>query len=324
MQTLNPDSDGDRVEDGYEFQSARDLNDPGFLPYPGKRPYPNPLDRDAATDFDGDGLTLYSEQRLWNYHSDRVGSSRSLDSLSYSDGTKYSIYDRDGYGRRRPALAAAGYEREQNFRDWAAASGRDRVLLYEIDGAGNRITVVRSLFDVNRDGEVSSGHRDGYRHSESSYYDTDESSFLDDGERDEDADGLINVDESAAVNQTLKRRMTPEFWNGRYQETSYSIVYAGTAFDDPDTDGDSVRDGADDLDFDDVPNIMELSRSMAIGDRDPSDATETDVPPSRPFYGRVNPFNPCLPDARSRTCPRYVPDPGWAPFDGSPNYLAFE
>src|SRR5215218_6046486 len=41
------DSDGDGVEDGYEYQSARDLNDDEYqgdpnevLPYPGKRPYP--------------------------------------------------------------------------------------------------------------------------------------------------------------------------------------------------------------------------------------------------------------------------------------------
>ena len=41
------DTDGDSVEDGYEYQAAVDLNhNPRSLPlpYPGKRPYPNPLD----------------------------------------------------------------------------------------------------------------------------------------------------------------------------------------------------------------------------------------------------------------------------------------
>ena len=34
-------------------------------------------------------------------------------------------------------------------------------------------------------------------------------------------------------------------------------------------------------------------------------------------YGRVNPFNPCLPDPSSRTCPTYIPfGAAWAPFDG--------
>ena len=49
------DTDGDGVADGYEYQSARDLNDDeyqqpnAFLPYPGKRPYPNPLDPRTRT-----------------------------------------------------------------------------------------------------------------------------------------------------------------------------------------------------------------------------------------------------------------------------------
>ena len=48
MDTCSTDSDGDGVEDGYEYQSARDLNDDeyqspnAYLPYPGKRPYAEP------------------------------------------------------------------------------------------------------------------------------------------------------------------------------------------------------------------------------------------------------------------------------------------
>ena len=47
----NADSDGDGVEDGYEFQSAKDLNDDEYqhpnqnLPYPGKQPVPEPAVR---------------------------------------------------------------------------------------------------------------------------------------------------------------------------------------------------------------------------------------------------------------------------------------
>ena len=40
------------------------------MPYPGKRPYPNPLDpSDADTDFDGDVLPLTDEHKLWRYTS---------------------------------------------------------------------------------------------------------------------------------------------------------------------------------------------------------------------------------------------------------------
>ena len=85
---LNPcsaDSDSDGVEDGFEYQSALDLNSTGgqSLPYPGKRPYPNPLDgSDAATDYDGDGLAMTQEQLMW-----KVYGPRSL-ALSYSAGHK--------------------------------------------------------------------------------------------------------------------------------------------------------------------------------------------------------------------------------------------
>ena len=101
-------------------------------------------------------------------------------------------------------------------------------------------------------------------------------------------------------------------------EAPYPITYAGTKAFDADSDGDGVLDGADDQDFDDVPNIMELSRSMA-GDRAIQALRRPAVP--RPDVGApattwVNPFNPCLPDANSRTCMRHpvigVPFP---PFD---------
>src|SRR3954451_24887371 len=70
----NVDTDGDGVQDGFEYQSALDLNDDEFqqpnsnLFYPAKLPYPNPVYAgDADTDFDGDSLTLSEEQALWKY-----------------------------------------------------------------------------------------------------------------------------------------------------------------------------------------------------------------------------------------------------------------
>ena len=53
------------MEDGFEQESARDLNQKA-LPYPGKRPFPNALDAsDARNDYDGDGLSNLDEFRAW-------------------------------------------------------------------------------------------------------------------------------------------------------------------------------------------------------------------------------------------------------------------
>lgn len=73
------DTDGDGISDTFEIESALDLNSRA-LPYPGKRPYPNPLDgTDAGYDFDQDGLTLSDEYAIWLYTGGKLP-------LSYSDG----------------------------------------------------------------------------------------------------------------------------------------------------------------------------------------------------------------------------------------------
>jgi hypothetical protein len=319
------DTDGDKVEDGFEYRSAIDLNNDEYqdpnssMPYPGKRPYPNPLyDQDASTDFDGDSLTLAEEQSLWKYSYNRSGKVRSLDSLYYSDGMKYSIYKFVDGDRRKPALSANGYEKQIDFENWLGASGYSTVYLPNED---QRF----ALLDVNRDGSVSQTTQTGYLHSERYYLDTDRNTWLSDDERDEDADGLSNFDETHG---TLKGQ---EWWNVKYsRENPFHIKYAGTDPADADSDGDGVRDGADDQDHDDIPNLMETSRNMATGRPFDDPKTDKNDGDPTPEFGRVNPFNPCLPDIHSRTCPTYLPlgEDGWAPFDGppwsdgdDPNYL---
>jgi hypothetical protein len=257
------DTDGDGVEDGYEYKSAIDLNDDEFqnpnatLPYPGKRPYPNALDpSDAGKDFDGDVLTLTEEQVLWRYTGVRT-----LFDLTYSDGEQYSIRARDGNNRRVPALTTGGYAKHADFLAWTAAAGYRHVMLSDGAPWWNHGTTRHSygLLDFNRDGSESSTTQAGYARPETTYFDFDQNGYLSDNERDEDADGLTNYDESHG-------RGTASYWKSCYTgEAAHPIEFAGTGVDDPDSDGDGVRDGADDQDHDDVPNVMELSRLAASG-----------------------------------------------------------
>jgi len=334
LDPCNPDTDGDGIEDGYEYQSAKDLNDDEYqgdpnqvLPYPSKRPYPNPLFADASVDYDGDSLTLAEEQALWKYtYSVNLSAARTLNPLSYSDGNQYSIHKRVD-GRRVPALAAAGYNRHQQFLAWATANKYLNVKIAVGPAPG-----FHDVRDANMNGSVEP--------SERNYFDHNGSGWLSDDERDEDADGLTNYDETHG-------RLTQAYWASCYSgEKPFTVPYAGPKVDDADSDGDGVLDGADDQDHDDIPNIMELSRFAASGhvDWQPGshcrvaagivfDQTDNngdgkpDNPNSlHPFdYGRVNPFNPCLPATDSRTCTLHPGVSGAAaPFDDSPNWFSLQ
>jgi hypothetical protein len=83
LDPCNKDSDGDGPTDGYEYNSAIDLNS-AAVPYPAKRPYPNPLFADADIDYDGDGLTTADEFALWT----KFGGSAFP--MNYSAGKQYT------------------------------------------------------------------------------------------------------------------------------------------------------------------------------------------------------------------------------------------
>lgn len=225
------DSDADGISDGYEYESALDLNSRA-LPYAGKKPYPNPLDgTDALVDYDGDGLTLTDEFQLWLYTT-RGGTFP----LTYSDGNQ----DTGG-----PTAANAS--------------------------------------PLNMNGDAA----------------------LTDDEKDADGDGLGNWDEAHG-------RLTPRWWEGVFpSETSFAgkegaQVMAGLSLTDPDTDGDTLTDGADDQDQDGLTNLEELDRHYTVISR-----------------GNlwVNPYNPCLPDPTARVCTLHPPlGAPWAPFGPTGGY----
>ena len=84
LDPCNADTDGDGMTDGYEYYSALQLNG-ASVPYPGTRPWPNPLDpSDGSSDFDGDGLTESQEFVLWK------ATHSGFPLVQYSDGTQNS------------------------------------------------------------------------------------------------------------------------------------------------------------------------------------------------------------------------------------------
>src|SRR5215213_3390244 len=94
------DTDGDGMQDGWEYQSARQLNRvscpsteypvpcDAAQPYPRKRPYPNPLDgADVYTDYDHDSIVAGDEYTAWLGH---PGHSITDAGMWYSDGQQAS------------------------------------------------------------------------------------------------------------------------------------------------------------------------------------------------------------------------------------------
>lgn len=157
LDPCKPDSDGDGIEDGFEYQSALDLNNSSqALPYPGKRPYANPLDgSDASSDYDGDGLTMAQEHLIWKTYGPQ-----SL-ALSYSAGLKQSVpgindgvrdADQDMLsnwaefnGQMQPAWWAAIYKSEKPYTEvYVGTSAVDR----DSDGDG----MIDGLDDNDHDG----------------------------------------------------------------------------------------------------------------------------------------------------------------------------
>ena len=287
-EVCNADSDADGLEDGWEYYAGKDLNLKA-VPYPGKRPYPNPLDgSDKNLDFDGDGLTMSDEYRAWTYRGKRfdatqTGSPQASGSpLFYSDGTQKSA---PGDSGGQPAFRSADYG----------------VTMFQGPTFQTRVPFESPAYpqalDLDGDGQYS------------------------DDERDADADGLTNVDEThyrlnrSTWDGVLTARCDPTVPNygsktardaasdPEFQQEVYwgpysfdDVVFLEPSFVDPDTDGDTLLDGEDDQDHDDVPNVYELA--LRCNDPDLGGPTRN-----------VHPFNPCAPkqDQDARACRRYIP-----------------
>ncbi len=287
------DSDGDGMEDGWEYKSALDLEQrscptagdypvpcAAAMPYPTKRSYPNPLVGDADVDYDGDALTAGLEFKAWKRKATASPAWNNLTNLWYSDGLQAS-------------------------QDTSAAVGcRGMVVPAPFDGDGTRpqfgrgttpetypdvTTNVYAIYTLDRVGRHAA---DG---------------CLDDAERDEDGDFLTNWDETVGSFSPEDRGVA--WWKGVYGEPDFKTTFLGTDWLDNDTDGNGVVDGLDDQDHDDFLNVEEITRGNQSRSKENKDTG------SRSGLW-VQPYNPCLPSPNSRTCPPslILDQPAWRPF----------
>jgi hypothetical protein len=285
------DTDNDQMSDGWEYWSAKDLNVKA-VPYPGKKPFPNALDPSdgggaSATfsniDFDGDGLTTLEEYRAWRYTGSSFDAAKAggldLESpLGYSDGTKFS---RSSEVPGVPAWRGPAY------------------------GLPAPAEPFPGTYDL---------------HSDPAWHDD---------ERDADGDGLANWLEAA------RGPGHPSWWQGFFGTEAHKAEpwgqkpattcgqefghfaerpFAELDIADPDVDGDTLLDGEDDQDNDDVTNIREVYEAVVDLDGDGGftcaglNYPSIDMDPTIAVdsWG-INPFNPCAPNPDSRTCADYKP-----------------
>jgi hypothetical protein len=94
--TCKQDTDGDTISDYYEWRVAYEYNGGPVLPYPGLRPYPNPLlGSDAGKDYDGDRMTQLNEYRAWQYTKQMTRFYSDADQDSDGDGKMDGAEDED-------------------------------------------------------------------------------------------------------------------------------------------------------------------------------------------------------------------------------------
>jgi hypothetical protein len=272
------DTDRDGSTDGWEFYAAKDLNLKA-VPYPGQRPYPNPLDpSDTGIDFDGDGLLGREEFRAWavtgrSFDPARLTGADLESPLGYSDGTQYS---RAGEEPGLPQWRGPDY------------------------GLPVPPAAFPAVFDLNGDPAWRDDERDADGDGLSNWI--------------ESARGPGQASWWASFWAREDYKIEP--WPkkipacgqapGAFSERPFATLDLA----DPDVDGDRLLDGEDDQDNDDFSNVTELYE--ALNDLDGNGQTACgylDIP-SIAFGGDervVNAFNPCAPNPLSRTCPPYQP-----------------
>ena len=231
-----------------EYQSPN-----AYLPYPGKRPYPNPLDSGTPTSTTTATASRSSRSTtLWKYTYARAGRrTATLDAAELLG--RQAVLDLHPWPRRPPRADLP--PRATTSRPTSRAGRRRRLPTCRCPDGDD----LRRLNDANGDYDVSTSTAPA----------TSTRSATTSTRRRRLGCPTTSATRTPTASPTTTRRTADDaayWWTDCYTgETPYPIAYAGTDLADPDSDGDGVRDGADDQDHDDIPNIMELSRNMATG-----------------------------------------------------------
>lgn len=272
------DTDGDGSVDGWEYYAAKDLNLKA-VPYPDRRPYPNPLDPgDTDIDFDGDGLLGREEFRAWvvtgrSFDPNRLRGHDLESALGYSDGTQFSRASEEplrpqwvgpSYGLPAPSASFPETFRLDDNPAW-----RDDERDADRDGLSNWLEAARGP-------------------GQPSWW------------------ASLWAREEFQIEPWPKKIASCEQAPGAFDERPFAALDLA----DRDVDGDGLLDGEDDQDNDDFVNVTELYETIYDLDDNDQAACGYATVPSIAFGGDeriVNAFNPCAPNPASRTCPPYVP-----------------
>jgi hypothetical protein len=301
------------------------------------------LDNAHDDDDDGDGLSDYDE-------------THTLAPDQFHKGTDPLLWDTDSDGVSDAFEYYSALDLNQNYRPYPAKrpypnplDGTDANSDFDQDGLTNleeseawqytNCGVAKNVTPANCQARFPLTYSDGTQM-------TDGAGGVKDGERDVDNDGLTNWVEAHGP------LSSPDWWTSMlnsdnvkcapdYSESPYpGPKYLGTDFVDPDTDGDHLPDGDDDIDHDGYTNADEQIRdgweknapdpkawcktymsTVHFAHPDPNNALVTIDPTHTDRFARMQPFNPCKPTYSSACHVHpplgyYQPDEDWAsPFE---------
>ena len=277
------------------------------LPVPGQEPYPNPLD--AATRTPTTTVTrstLLEEFELWRY-SVTNGASPSVTRLNYSAGLKYSIYvGRQRHQARSRRWRPPATTSRSAFDGMAATTAATSTIdLPHTARASTSSTSTATARSLTRDNASLRPARDEpVRQPRRGSRQLIADGWLSDDERDEDADGLTNWIE-------LHGPMLPTWYGSHVQ--GREGVPGGLRRRQPDRRRTATATACATAPTTRTTTtsrtIRELSRNMAgpAGGWDCDDDGPRHRAHRRRTPARVDPYNPCLPYADSRTCPDLDP-----------------